>query len=84
LRQVTGDDIQPAPPVEAKAADTAKKTEQGNAAKDADEKTSKSQDDALAEMSFFEKLALKAAKLTGTVPVEAVFQEKVCPSCGLI
>ena len=29
------------------------------------------------EMSFFEKLALKAAKLTGNIPIEAVFQEKV-------
>jgi hypothetical protein len=28
------------------------------------------------EMSFFEKLALKAAKLTGTVAVDAVYQEK--------
>ena len=33
------------------------------------------------ELSFFEKLALKAAKITGSVPIEAVFQEKVRCNC---
>jgi hypothetical protein len=54
----------------------------GDAAIKADEEDKKGAKDAKTEdkpeeMSFFEKLALKAAKLTGNIPIEAVFQEKV-------
>ena len=54
----------------------------GDAAIKADEEDKKGANDAKTEdkpeeMSFFEKLAMKAAKLTGNIPIEAVFQEKV-------
>ena len=78
---MAGDDIQPLPP-DAKAGgesgnqgDPKDETKQG-----ADSGQGKAKDapkEEPEEMSFFEKLALKAAKLTGSVPMEAVFQEKV-------
>ncbi len=65
-----GDDVQPLAPdapaaVETKEADGAEKKKNGAAPEEPQ------------EMSFVEKLALKVAKLTGSVPVEVVFQEKV-------
>ncbi len=77
---MAGDDIQPLPP-DAKAggeagneADPKDETNGQGKAKDAPKEEPE-------EMSFFEKLALKAAKFTGSVPMEAVFQEKVRSTC---
>ncbi len=67
---MTGDDIQPLAP-DAKVAGSAKEA-------DVVESAGKKKDEEEApEMSFVEKLALKVAKLTGSVPTELVVQEKV-------
>jgi hypothetical protein len=65
--QVKGDDVQPLPP-DTKAAGKAKEADV----------VEKKDDQNPPEMSFVEKLALKVAKLTGSVPTDAVFEEKVC------
>ncbi len=70
VQQVVGD-VQPLP---AEAAEGAG----GKADEKADpKKASKVVNENPEEMNFFEKLALKVARMTGTVAVEAVFQQKV-------
>ena len=69
LRQVKGEDIQPLAPDAPAAVET-------KGAGDADKKKEAAPEEPQ-ELSFVEKLALKVAKLTGSVPVEVVFQEKV-------
>jgi hypothetical protein len=64
---VKGDDIQPLPP----------DTKAVGGAKEAAGADKKPDGQNVPEMSFVEKLALKVAKLTGSVPTDAVFQEKV-------
>lgn len=67
-------DVQPLP-ADAKVADA----DEDKSGKQEDGlKASKNKEEKPEEMSFFEKLALKAARIAGTVAVEAVFQEKVC------
>ena len=65
-----GEDIQPLAPDAPAAAET-------KGADDTEKKKDGAAPEEPQEMSFVEKLALKVAKLTGSVPIEVVFQEKV-------